>query len=144
MQQARLAHAWLADYGDYLTTAISRHLKRASDLFDFLLTPDKLRKSTLDRNLKMALQRAWTCHFVDVDGSAQTFDRQCSQRLQLEIAFDQHARLIAHRNRAGRRDYLQPRSEIRSMTDGSVFGVPASADFTQHHFTRVHTHTGRD
>jgi hypothetical protein len=144
VQQARLADARLADYSDYLTMAVVRHFERAADLLDFVQAPDKLRKSAFNRNFKMALRWAGPPSLHKHSEERSTFDSQCSQRLQVEIAFDQHPGLIAHRNRAGGRDRLQPCSEVRSMTDRIVFGVPAGSDLTQHHLAGIHADAGCD
>src|SRR5215471_4529722 len=68
VQQARLAYARLADYGDDLATTDASQFERAPNLLDFVLAPDKLRKSTLNRNLKVTLKRARPRHLIGIHG----------------------------------------------------------------------------
>ena len=103
------------------------------------LAPDELRQPAPGRALQPRAQRPEPGHLVNVDRLADAFDPGRAERLEREVALAQLARLLADRDRAGRRERLHPRREVGRMPDRRVLGLArAGRDRAHHHFAGVH------
>ena len=92
-------------------------------LLKLALAPDELGQPAPRRELEMVRSGPSPSHFVNVDRLADAFDLGRSQATQLEIAFAQLARVFADRDRADRRERLQPRGKIGGVADRRVLGL---------------------
>src|SRR5215469_2724622 len=87
----------------------------------------------------MTAQRAWTDHFIYIDGLADAFNLGGSQCAQREIALDEPPALFCDDNAAGRSDGLHSCSEIGHMPDRRIFRVASGVDRPEHDLASVDT-----
>jgi hypothetical protein len=86
-------------------------------LIEFMLAPDERGEAALSGNIEMTAQRPGCDDFVHVDRFGDSFDFLWPQTAQLEITFDQTARIFADYDAVRRRNALHPRRQIDHVTN---------------------------
>jgi hypothetical protein len=109
------------------------------------LATDKLCVAAARRTLQARAQRPQPNHLVNLDGLTNAFYFGWTNGLELEISLDQFTRRFAHHYRAGSRDRLHPRSEVRRVPDRRVLGVRITGlERAHYHLAGVYTDTNFD
>src|SRR5208282_6936476 len=138
-EQARFADPGLADGGDHLSPPALRVFERALHLRQFGLASHELGEPAPRRRLQPRTQLAEPRHVVHVDRLADAFNPGCAERRQDEVAFAKAAGRLAHHDRPGPRDALQPRCEIGRVTDWGVLDLAlAGLNRADHYFAGVY------
>ena len=138
-EQSRLADARLRHRGNDLPVPRLGLIGGMLERLHLALAPDELGQPAAGRTLQPRAQRSEPGHLINVDRLADAFDSGRTQRFELEVAFDEFARLFSDRDRTGRRQRLHPRGEIGGVPDRRVLDLTrAGRNRTHHHLASVH------
>ncbi len=137
VDEARLAHARLANDRRDLTMTVGRQLLRTAELFQLGVAADEARQPAPRGRLQSGPRRARPRHLVDLHGVGEPLHRHKAQRRDCNEAFHELQGGGRQQNAARARELLHSSRQMRRLAYGRVVHVEIAANGAHDDLARV-------
>jgi hypothetical protein len=132
VHKPRLAHAGFSANGNGVKAAIGVS-ERSSQLGQLLCSAVKSRQPAAERDIEAVPKRLWFDCSVKRHGLSDALERALAERLELEEAVDQAMGVRRQHHGACRGLALQPRRNVRGLTECQGLRAAAGGGGCGHH-----------
>ena len=138
-EQARFPHRRLADHGHCLTVSLAGTSQGVLQMLHLHVAPHEACQTTGSGCLETTARKSRTDQFVNIDGRAQSLDRDFSQISYFDVALGQSQGVGGDEHTAGIGELLHSGRQMRRLSYSRVLHIEIVADGAHHHLAGMQT-----